>query len=515
MDSFHQLLSQYGQTGSGKTYTVFGPSNAKSFDDESSCANSSGTLSEAGIIPRALRTVFNRLDKLKSTGVSGSNTATNYEYEVRLQFLELYGEDIFDLLAPSSSAKLSIRDGGPMVEPEVIGATELKVTTADDALLYLTRGALRRVTGATAMNSESSRSHAIITLIIEQTYSFQGSVFGGEEFVNAGLDTETKRSKFHFVDLAGSERQKRSLAAGLRLKEGININKGLLVLGNVISALGDPNKRGKAFVPYRDSKLTRLLKGSLGGNHKTLMVACVSPSSSNMEETLNCLRYANRAKNIQNKAVLNASSDSSLLFAMRNLLKALAIELLDLDKSNDSTTRFSHEQLLSISQGKIPLNEFPQFLVDDASSSSYQRSHSQSKRRGIESTCCDVSEDCLDHETTLDSTGMCPMSKTIAMEIDSEHSHIEVIADKYVHMNPGIHMSLSQETEVQMNPSSDRANCENTDPGDNVVDDAFFHMQKNIQKDMTALSQSIATKEVFIEELEKSQVKYEVSALVH
>eukprot|EP00957_Ditylum_brightwellii_P051570 3910865-Ditylum_brightwellii.AAC.1 len=135
----------------------------------------------------------------------------------------------------------------------------------------------------------------------------------------AQIEVEEKCSKFHFVDLAGSERQKRSQAEGKRLKEGIDINKGLLVLGNVISALGDPKKqkRGKTFVPYRDSKLTRLLKGSLGGNHKTLMVACVSPSSSNLEESLNCLRYANRAKNIQNNAVVNVDAASRLVAELR------------------------------------------------------------------------------------------------------------------------------------------------------------------------------------------------------
>jgi len=532
--------SQYGQTGSGKTYTVFGPSSAKSFDDESSSDVSTGALSEAGIIPRALTTVFRRLDKLKSNGV---NSPANYEYEVRMQFLELYGEDIFDLLASSSSGKLSIRDGGSLVEPEVIGATELKVTTAEDALIYLTRGALRRITGATAMNAESSRSHAIMTLIIEQTYSFNGSAFETEDFLHAGSDTEAKRSKFHFVDLAGSERQKRSLAVGLRLKEGININKGLLVLGNVISALGDPMKQGKVFVPYRDSKLTRLLKGSLGGNHKTLMIACVSPSSSNMEESLNCLRYANRAKNIQNKAVLNAETGSSLLFAMRNLLKVLATELLGVYESNDSTTSFSFEQLVAISQGKFSFEDLPQISFSKESESynlSLKQSKIQASESGglVETAMSDVSSesskrtrerqvddrrfqrsdpvalydrgDDRDHEASLHSGEQCPMSQTLAMEIDSEQSHLEIITDKYIHMAPDIHISLSQESEIHHNSPILPKSNENIDPGDNIPDGNFSKIQKNIQKDMTALSQSIATKEHFIEELEKSQQKYEV-----
>merc|ERR1712238_219958 len=162
---------------------------------------------------------------------------------------------------------------------------------------------------------------------------------------------QLKVSRFNFVDLAGSERQKRTQATGQRLKEGIDINKGLLVLGNVISALGDSKKQG-AFVPYRDSKLTRLLKGSLGGNHKTLMIACVSPSSSNMEESLNCLRYANRAKNIQNNAVVNVDAESKLVAELRVQVQELASDLLR-ERSGKETSggMFSNTILQSLANG--------------------------------------------------------------------------------------------------------------------------------------------------------------------
>jgi len=160
-----------------------------------------------------------------------------------------------------------------------------------------------------------------------------------------------KRSKFNFVDLAGSERQKRTQAQGQRLKEGIDINKGLLVLGNVISALGDPKKRGKTFVPYRDSKLTRLLKGSLGGNHKTLMMACVSPSSQNMDESLNCLRYANRAKNIQNNAIVNLDASSKLVTELQGQVKVLAIDLLKLWEGDTTNMSLSREAVESLAAG--------------------------------------------------------------------------------------------------------------------------------------------------------------------
>lgn len=145
------------------------------------------------------------------------------------------------------------------------------------------------------------------------------------EYVPNRTEPEVRRCKFHFVDLAGSERVKRTGAEGLRLREGIDINKGLLVLGNVISALGDDQKRGKVHVPYRDSKLTRMLQDSLGGNSKTLMICCVSPADSNYYESLNALRYANRARNIQNKPVVNIDPTVLLLQELRKHVQVLSI----------------------------------------------------------------------------------------------------------------------------------------------------------------------------------------------
>lgn len=135
------------------------------------------------------------------------------------------------------------------------------------------------------------------------------------------------------------------------------------MLGNVISALGDPKKKGKSFVPYRDSKSTRLLKGSLGGNHKTLMIACVSPSSLNMEESLNCLRYANRAKNIQNNAVINVDAGSKLVNELRWQVQGLATELLtvqtgqgDTNNGKDGGRRFTNEMLKKLASGSDTSN---------------------------------------------------------------------------------------------------------------------------------------------------------------
>ncbi|KAL7484050.1 hypothetical protein ACHAW6_009695 [Cyclotella cf. meneghiniana] len=391
LEGYNATTLAYGQTGAGKTYTTLGPATSPDFF-KSTAAKHSQEFDAVGILPRALRDLFIHLEQKRaslngnfdnpassseedngndivcetssadsdemainmtkspitrrlSSQLSDTNdTKQPFEYQIKLQFLELYGEEIRDLLStsPSTQQKIVIRDLAG--DAEAIGATEVPVASAQEAMVCLTRGMLRRVTGATAMNAESSRSHAIMSVMIEQvTRSFTE----GE-----GEATVVRKSKFNFVDLAGSERQKRTNAKGQRLKEGININKGLLVLGNVISALaaGDKSK----FVPFRDSKLTRLLRGSLGGNHKTLMIACASPSHKNAEESLNCLRYANRAKNIQNLATVNVDPHSKLVNLLRGQVEALAGELLRLSNRGGGkvdSDRFSADLLQLLVKG--------------------------------------------------------------------------------------------------------------------------------------------------------------------
>lgn len=319
MEGFNATVLAYGQTGSGKTHSILGQT-----DQSDPNLDPSEDMSQAGVIPRALRALFMQLRDQQSERVSSSHH--RYDYQVKVQFLELYGEDIRDLLQPNpnEAPKLSIRDGRVGVEPEVVNIKEITVNSAEEALLCLTRGTLRRVTRATHMNAESSRSHAIMTVCVQQTLTTL------KEDGKTAKEITTKGSKLHFVDLAGSERIKKTGVTGQGLKEGVNINKGLLVLGNVISSLAaqSDSTKNTGFVPYRDSKLTRLLKGSLGGNHKTLMVACVSPSGSNTEETLNTLRYANRAKNIQNKAVVNMDAGSKMIMELREQIKAIAVDFL-------------------------------------------------------------------------------------------------------------------------------------------------------------------------------------------
>jgi Kinesin motor domain len=324
-----------------KTHTIMGPNptTAVSPDDV-----------DAGVIPRALTAIFANLEEKKQQQAKSGH---ELEYQVSVQFLELYGEEIRDLLATShrNSDKLTIRDALGTDEPEVVGATQSSVSSAAQALQHLSHGMLRRVTGATAMNESSSRSHAIFAVVIEQVILFHSQECGDRSVEDDEDQMQVLRSKFNFVDLAGAERQKRTGASGKRLKEGIDINKGLSNLGNVISALGDPRKRGRTHVPYRDAKLTRLLKGSLGGNHKTLMIACVSPAAVNMGESLNCLRYANRAKNIQNKAVVNVDANTRLVQDLQGQVATLASNLLKAIDGNISDMQFSRENLVALSMG--------------------------------------------------------------------------------------------------------------------------------------------------------------------
>lgn len=290
---FNATVFAYGQTGSGKTYTI-GEANICSFRDE-----------EQGIIPRAVADVFKLLDENDLT-----------DFSVRVSYLEVYKEEFKDLLEVETASKdIHIReDKGNIV---LCGVKECEVEGLDEVLSLLESGNTARHTGSTQMNPNSSRSHTIFTLYMDQRR-------GSSRVCGAGTNSgpQMLSSKFHFVDLAGSERILRTGNTGERLKESIQINSGLLALGNVIGALGDPKRKG-SHIPYRDSKITRILKDSLGGNSKTLMIACISPSSSDFDESLNTLNYATRARNIQNRATVNCKREPDRVEGLEQQIKAL------------------------------------------------------------------------------------------------------------------------------------------------------------------------------------------------
>uniref|UniRef100_A0A4W4G963 Kinesin motor domain-containing protein n=1 Tax=Electrophorus electricus TaxID=8005 RepID=A0A4W4G963_ELEEL len=287
---FNATVFAYGQTGSGKTYTI-GEANISSFRDD-----------EQGIIPRAVAEIFKLLDENDLS-----------DFSVRVSYLEVYKEIFRDLLEIETASKdIHIRedDKGNIV---LCGVKECEVEGLDEVLSLLESGNTARHTGATQMNPCSSRSHTIFTVLMEQRR-------GGSRAAGGGL--QVLSSKFHFVDLAGSERIVRTGNTGERLKESIQINSGLLALGNVIGALGDPKRKG-THIPYRDSKITRILKDSLGGNAKTLMIACISPSSSDFDESLNTLNYAKRARNIQNRVMVNCRGEPDRVESLELQIKAL------------------------------------------------------------------------------------------------------------------------------------------------------------------------------------------------
>ncbi|KAM5291338.1 kinesin-like protein KIF7 isoform 2-T5 [Glossophaga mutica] len=273
-EGFNATVFAYGQTGSGKTYTMGEASVASLHEDEQ------------GIIPRVMAEAFKLIDENDLL-----------DCLVHVSYLEVYKEEFRDLLEVGTASRdIQLRedDRGNVV---LCGVKEVDVEGLDEVLSLLEMGNAVRHTGATHLNRLSSRSHTVFTVTLEQ----RGRAPSRLPRPAAG---QLLVSKFHFVDLAGSERVLKTGSTGERLKESIQINSSLLALGNVISALGDPQRRG-SHIPYRDSKITRILKDSLGGNAKTVMIACVSPSSSDFDETLNTLNYASRAQNICNRPTVN------------------------------------------------------------------------------------------------------------------------------------------------------------------------------------------------------------------
>uniref|UniRef100_A0A8C0L0U3 Kinesin family member 21B n=1 Tax=Canis lupus dingo TaxID=286419 RepID=A0A8C0L0U3_CANLU len=325
-EGYNATVLAYGQTGAGKTYTM-----GTGFDTATS-------EEEQGIIPRAIAHLFGgiaeRKRRAQEQGVAGP------EFKVSAQFLELYNEEILDLFDSTRDPDARHRRSNIKIHEDgnggiyTTGVTSRLINSQEELIQCLKQGALSRTTASTQMNVQSSRSHAIFTIhvcqmrVCTQPEPVNEAVTGLPEGTAPTSEYETLTAKFHFVDLAGSERLKRTGATGERAKEGISINCGLLALGNVISALGDQSKK-VVHVPYRDSKLTRLLQDSLGGNSQTIMIACVSPSDRDFMETLNTLKYANRARNIKNKVVVNQDKTSQQISALRAEIARLQMELME------------------------------------------------------------------------------------------------------------------------------------------------------------------------------------------
>eukprot|EP01035_Chromulina_nebulosa_P019789 gene19789-25730_t len=294
---FNATVFAYGQTGSGKTHSIIGPQYLSSDINKEN--------DKEGIIPQSLRYIFNQVNSEENIGKV---------ITIKVSFLEIYNEDLKDLLHPDiPSRDIAIREDkdGKIF---VTSAREELVVTLQEAFKFLEKGNLARTTAETMMNSVSSRSHGIFTISLDifvPAFEPNNNENNGNEDIKESIAGSFLQSKLHIVDLAGSERVKRTGANGLRLKESVGINQGLLSLGKVIRALTNPNNNSSNLlqhVPYRESKLTRYLQDSLGGNSLTVMLACVSQAEENIHETLNTLQYATRARSIQNKVTANIST---------------------------------------------------------------------------------------------------------------------------------------------------------------------------------------------------------------
>ncbi|XP_037701763.1 kinesin-like protein KIF21A isoform X13 [Choloepus didactylus] len=325
-EGYNATVFAYGQTGAGKTYTMGTGFDVNIIEEEQ------------GIISRAVKHLFKSIEEKKHAAIK--NGLPPPDFKVNAQFLELYNEEVLDLFDTTRDIDAKNKKSNIKIHEDstggiyTVGVTTRTVNTESEMMQCLKLGALSRTTASTQMNVQSSRSHAIFTIHVSQTrmcpHIDAENVTDNKMISESSQmnEFETLTAKFHFVDLAGSERLKRTGATGERAKEGISINCGLLALGNVISALGDKSKRA-THVPYRDSKLTRLLQDSLGGNSQTIMIACVSPSDRDFMETLNTLKYANRARNIKNKVMVNQDRASQQINALRSEITRLQMELME------------------------------------------------------------------------------------------------------------------------------------------------------------------------------------------
>ncbi|XP_031207493.1 kinesin-like protein KIF3A isoform X1 [Mastomys coucha] len=302
LEGYNGTIFAYGQTGTGKTFTMEGVRAVPGL---------------RGVIPNSFAHIFGHIAKAEG----------DTRFLVRVSYLEIYNEEVRDLLGKDQTQRLEVKER-PDVGVYIKDLSAYVVNNADDMDRIMTLGHKNRSVGATNMNEHSSRSHAIFTITIECS----------EKGVDGNM--HVRMGKLHLVDLAGSERQAKTGATGQRLKEATKINLSLSTLGNVISALVD----GKStHVPYRNSKLTRLLQDSLGGNSKTMMCANIGPADYNYDETISTLRYANRAKNIKNKARINEDPKDALLRQFQKEIEELKKKLEEGEEVSGSDISGSEE----------------------------------------------------------------------------------------------------------------------------------------------------------------------------
>ena len=306
LEGYHACVLAYGQTGAGKTYTMQG-ADVDSYDDAHSSA-------DTGLIPRVLKYVFGSVSENNAKQIKSSN--------FRCTFFEIYNEQVYDLLADDGALPLVVREGSK-ASVFAEGAVEECVGSAAETYEVYRRGLCNRRVSSTAMNRESSRSHSVFVLYADVVRVDEAT----------GVEKRTS-SALRLVDLAGSERQSATQTDGQRLKEASSINRSLSALGNVIKALVDRSEGKERHVPYRDSKLTFLLRDCLGGQAKCSMIANISPAAASADETLSTLKFAQRAKLVKNSAAINEVASGSSPAELHDEIKRLRAQLENAHKNS-------------------------------------------------------------------------------------------------------------------------------------------------------------------------------------
>ncbi|XP_042545205.1 kinesin-like protein KIF11 [Dipodomys spectabilis] len=378
----------YGQTGTGKTFTMEGersPNEAFTWEEDPL----------AGIIPRTLHQIFEKL------------SANGTEFSVKVSLLEIYNEELFDLLNPSSdvSERLQMFDDPRNKRAVIIkGLEEITVHNKDEVYHILEKGAAKRTTAATLMNAYSSRSHSVFSVTIHM----KETTIDGEELVKIG--------KLNLVDLAGSENIGRSGAVDKRAREAGNINQSLLTLGRVITALVERTPH----VPYRESKLTRILQDSLGGRTKTSIIATISPASFNLEETLSTLEYAHRAKNILNKPEVNQKLTKKAL--IKEYTEEIERLKRDLAAAREKNGVYISEENFKVMNGKLTVQE--EQIVELVE-----------KIGALEEELSRVTELFVDNKNELDQCKSELQNKTQELETTQKHlqeTKLQLVKEEYV-----------------------------------------------------------------------------------
>ncbi|KAJ0395448.1 hypothetical protein P43SY_007773 [Pythium insidiosum] len=343
LDGYHATIFAYGQTGSGKTFTMEGYDYERPRDNQQSSSSApqarvptGSDTARIGLIPRTIRRLFARIDEL-----SCASTTAPREFNVKCSFLQIYNEQVLDLLNPahflhhgrgSKPSRASRAQPGLRLrwtaqrDFYVENLCVLECSSPEQVLQHFQDGVKHKIMASHNLNAASSRSHCVFTLYVESASA------AGSASASGDGDSHVLHSKLALVDLAGSERVDKTGATGVTLQESIGINKSLFVLRQVIQALSEDSSdtadaRARAYIPYRDSKLTSLLKYSLGGNSWTLMIACLSPSDAYVDENLSTLVYASKAQSIANHPTKNEDPKTLLIQELRREVESLRAQL--------------------------------------------------------------------------------------------------------------------------------------------------------------------------------------------